>query len=437
MPFPFFGRNREVDMLEAKLENMQRDMSAMRNQSASWDKGWEALSQMLDGVSSANAAGMPVTQDTAMRVSAVYACVRLIAGAIGSLPLQVYRRTTEGRERADTHQAYDLLHAQPNPMLTSVVYWETVMGHVLLEGNHYSLIGRDRGGSAISLTPLKPHRVEPEVRNGRMIYLVQFDDGKWYAYDQDDILHIPGIGWDGKRGLSVIGYAGQNAIGTAMAADQYSGKFFANDQTPRGYIKFPSDKNLTREQADFIRDYWYKRHAGIDNSHLPAFIPNGGEFHEISMSARDSQMIESRKFQVIDIARIFGVPPYMIGESEKSSSWGSGIEQQGIGFVQYTLRPHLARIEQEVRRKLFGGTEYFCEFSVDGLMRGDIKGRHEAYQIALGGNQQPGWMTVNEVRRLENKPKIEGGDTLYVPMTGDSNAPETTEPDSGQPTGEA
>jgi HK97 family phage portal protein len=165
----------------------------------------------------------------------------------------------------------------------------------------------------------------------------------------------------------------------------------------------------------------------VGNAHLPAFIPDGGEFKEITMSAEDSQLIETRKFQVTDIARIFGLPPHMIGAQEASTSWGTGIEQQSIGFVQYTLKPHLTRIEQEVNRKLFRSPEYFAEFNVSGLLRGDIKGRNEAYKIALGGNQQPGYMTVNEVRALENLPPIEGGNELYKPVTGGQPSAQQTD----------
>ncbi|MBB5322328.1 phage portal protein [Marinobacter oulmenensis] len=416
--------------LEAELENTRRDLANVRNETQSWGSGYEALQDLF--AAHANVAGVHVDDNTAMRVSAVYACVRVIAGAIGSLPFQVYRSTENHRERFNQHPLYRVIHTEPNPQLSAVVFWETVVMHILLAGNHFSLIARNRGGQPLGLTPLKPSRVEVDERGGRLIYFVYFDDGNWAAFDQDDILHVPGVGWDGRRGLSVIRSVGQNSIGTALAADEYSGKFFANDSTPRGYIRFPDGKKLTDDQAQVIRDYWFEKHQGISNKHLPAFIPDGGEFKEIEMSAEDSQLIETRKFQVKDIARIFGVPPHMIGDTEASSSWGTGIEQQSIGFVQYTLKPHLTRIEQEVNRKLFRSDEYFAEFNVSGLMRGDIKGRNEAYKIALGGNQQVGYMTVNEVRALENLPPIDGGDELYKPATGGRpSAQQADESDQG------
>lgn len=416
--------------LEAELENTQRDLAAIRNEAQNWGGGYEALQEMF--TAQINAAGVHVDDSSALRVSAVYACVRIIAGAIGGLPFHVYRVNGKEQERFNNHPLYRVIRHEPNPQLSAVVFWETVAMHILLAGNHFSLIARNRSGEPLGLVPLKPSRVDVDERNGRLIYFVCFDDGTWAGYDQDDILHIPGVGWDGRRGLSVIRSVGQNSIGTALAADEYSGKFFANDSTPRGYIRFPDGKKLTEDQARIIRDYWLEKHQGLGNAHMPAFIPDGGEFKEIQMSAEDSQLIETRKFQVKDIARIFGVPPHMIGDTESSSSWGTGIEQQSIGFVQYTLKPHLTRIEQEVNRKLFRSDEYFAEFNVSGLLRGDIKGRNEAYKIALGGNQQVGYMTVNEVRALENLPPIDGGDDLYKPVTGGQpSAQQADESDQG------
>jgi len=430
----FFSRKQDMQRLEAELENAKHDLGALKNEAQTWSSGWESLQDMFRA--NVSPAGVRVDEHSAMRVSAVYACVRLIAGAIGSLPLQIYRRTDTGREKDTSHRLYHVLHMQPNPVVSAVVFWETVLSHLLLSGNSYALIGRTLGGDPTSLTLLKPSQVEIEEKNGRLLYLVLFDDGKWAAYDQDDILHIAGVGWDGKKGMSVIRSVGQNSVGTAIAADEYSARFFSNDATPRGYIKFPDGKKLTDEQAKIIRDYWFEKHQGLSNSHLPAVLPNGAEFKEVTISAEDAQLIETRKFQVVDIARIFGVPPHMIGETSGSTSWGTGIEQQSIGFVVYTLRPHLSRIEQEINRKLFRTGTHYVEFNVSGLLRGDVKARNEAYQIALGGNQQPGYMTVNEIRALENLSPIAGGDDIYRPLTGEKTDEEqASESDPGQPAG--
>jgi Phage-related protein len=213
-----------------------------------------------------------------------------------------------------------------------------------------------------------------------------------------------------------------NAAGGSLAADKYSATFFANDATPRGYIKF--DQQLKEDQAKILRDYWFTHHQHPDKRHLPAFIPQGGEFKQITMSAEDTQLLETRSFNVADVARIFGVPPHMIGHMEKSSSWGTGLEQQSLGFLIYTLRPLITRIEKEVQRKIIRSQDYFFKFNIDGLLRGDIKSRYEAYQVALGGNQQPGFLTINEVRELEDRAAVDGGEKLYKPLTGETHEAE-------------
>ena len=411
-----FGKSK-VDKLQDQLVEAQGQIAKLSNVVTTSSGDVESMMDLFN--TSMSAHGEPVNRDSVMKVSAVYACVRLLAGSIGSLPAQIYQRDGKKKEVFSDHPYYSTLHDEPNPMITSVVFWECVVNHMLLEGNHYSLIGRNRAGDMLSLTPLNPARVEPDAVNGRLTYAVVFDDGHSAVYDQDDILHIPNIGWDGKKGLSTLRSALINSAGGALAADKYSSTFFANDATPRGYIKFP--ESLTKEQADIIRQYWFDHHGHPDKRHLPAFIPQGGEFKEITMKAEDAQLIQTRSFQVTDVARIFGVPPHMIGHLEKTSSWGAGLEQQSLAFVIYTLRPLITRIEQEVNRKIIRSKKYFFRFNLAGLLRGDIKSRYEAYQIALGGNQQPGFVTVNEVRDLEDRAPIDGGDDLYKPLTGESS----------------
>ncbi|RDH41603.1 phage portal protein [Zooshikella ganghwensis] len=398
-------------------KNKSKKRQAVKNETVTLDN-IERLSDLL-GIHQ-SAAGVSVTKSTAMCVSAVYACVRLISGAIATLPFEVFRKEGSSRKKDASHSLYGILRKQPNPKVSSVVFWETACTHILLQGNSYAIIHRNRQGDPLALTIIDPSRVEVDVKNDRLLYFITLEDGQYLPFDMDDILHIPGIGWNGRKGLSVISSVGQNSIGCAIAADEYAGRFFSNDATPRGYLSYPN--KISADQADEIRNYWFKKHQGLENKHLPAVITGGGEFKETTLSPQDSQIIQTRKFQVCDIARIFGVPPHLVGETEKSTSWGTGIEQQSIGFVQYTLRPHLTRIEQEVNRKLFRSDSFFAEFNVNGLLRGDIKGRNEAYRIALGGNQEPGWMTVNEVRKLDNLPPIEGGDILYRPATGENNA---------------
>ena len=417
-----FSRKTNVnERLEAELENTRWDLAAIKQQSSGESPapaGWDALFDIMSGTASAS--GVSVTEKTALSVSAVYACVRVIAGAIASLPIPIYQRTGDQSTRSTDHPLNSILRVQPSPLTTAVVHWETVVTQILLQGNSYSLIERPTPKSAAveSIRLLQSSEVEVFKEKGLLKYNI-FIDGKWITKEQADILHIPGLGWNGTQGLSTIKHVAQNSVGTALAADEYSASFFANDSTPPGYIRYPDGKKVTKEQADEIRNYWNAKHQGRGNHHKLAVLQDGAEFKEITVSAEDAQLIQTRQFQITDIARIFGVPPHMIGETTGSTSWGTGIEQQSIGFVVYTLQPHLARIEQEINRKLIRSNEFYAKFNVAGLLRGDISARNKAYQIALGGNQQPGYMTVNEVRTLENLQKVKNGDELYQPLTGD------------------
>ncbi|WP_052364990.1 phage portal protein [Halotalea alkalilenta] len=363
-----------------------------------------------------------------MRVTAVYACVRLIAGAIASLPLSVYQRQDEGRQRV-RNDLWWLLNEQPCPSVSAAVFWEYLVAQMLLTGDALAEIERGRGGSIRQLIPLDSRAVAVRQINNRLRY--EFcRDGIWLGRDQDDILHIPGFGFDGTRGMSVIRHAAREAIGLALAAESFSSRFFASGAHPDVALKVPG--KMTQEQIDNLRRIWANKYGGAHNSSLPIVLTEGTDLKEVTLSAQDSQLIEARRFQVADIARAFGVPPHMIGETDKSTSWGSGIEQQGIGFVQYTLAPHLNRIEQEINRKCFRTERLFVEFNVEGLLRGDSKARADYYTRALGGTQNPAWMTPNEVRRLENLPPLAGGDQLAQPkdFSNASATRETHEPPS-------
>lgn len=386
----------------------------VRNETALPDirKGTELFEWLTGGMS---AAGVAVTEQSAMRVSAVYACVNLIGGAIASLPLPIYQRTTDGRERA-RHAYWWLLNEQPNPSISAAVFWEWMASSVLLMGDAFAEIEREKvygrtGAGALSFTPRHKSRVKVTHAAGRLLYLVTDDDGKVRPVFQEDMLHIPGPGFDGLNGMSQIRHALRTPAGIALAADEYSAAFFKNGAKPDFAIEV--DGTVSPEQQDMIRKAWSDRYGGLSNAHLPALLTNGSKVHELSINAEDAQLIETRRFQVEDVARIFGVPPHMIGHTSASTSWGTGIEQQSIGFVKYTLQRHLVKFEQELNRKLWPTRErYFVEFNTAGLERGDYKSRNEGYRIALGRAGEPGWMTVNEVRRLENMPPVEGGDQL-------------------------
>ena len=362
--------------------------------------------------------GVSVTVTSAMQQSAVYGCVRIIASRIASLPISIYLLTDDGRIERPRHFAYNILSKSPNPMMTAYTFWECALYWLLLTGNFYAVIERTQGGRVMALTPIASNRVAPRLKGGRLIYEVHPVDSDLIVLDQDDVLHISGLGWDGCKGMSVISNSA-TPIGAALAQDRYTAKFFANSARPDGVISYPG--KVTPEVADNLLNYWKDNHQGIDNAHLPSVLSEGGEYRSISMSSRDSELLESRRYSVADIARIFGVPLHLLMETDKSTSWGSGLEEQTRAFVQYTLSPHLTRIEQELARKVIRSNDYEAEFNLDGLLRADTKSRHEAYQLALGGNQQPGWMTINEVIKLERLQPMKGGDELYKPLTGEPN----------------
>lgn len=382
-------------------------------------KGTELFEWLTGGMSSA---GVAVTQHTAMRVSAVYAAVSLIGGAIASLPLHVYRREPNAPVRAD-HDIWWLLNEQPTPQFSAAVMWEFLAASLLLNGDCYSEIERASrlSNRIVGFRPWAKSQIETRRVDGRLVYVRTDDDGKVKAIDQDDMIHVPGPGFDGMNGMSQIRHALRNSAGISLAADEYSAKFFQNGARPDFAIEIPG--NLRQEQKDEYRQSWSDRYSGASKSHLPALMTGGAKIHELTMNAEDSQLIDTRRFQVEDIARIFGVPPHMIGHTTASTSWGTGIEQMSIGFVKYTLSRHLVKFEQELNRKIWPERErYFVEFSTAGLERGDYKSRNEGYRIAIGRAGEPGWMSPNEVRRLENLPPIPGGDELF---TGAANAPAT------------
>lgn len=368
-----------------------------------------------------NAAGMLVNDKTAMNISAVYASVSLIGGAIAQIPLPVFERKGADRERFYGSDIGYLLNEQPNPKYTAATFWETFMASLLLHGDGFAKIIRPNifSPSIIGFEWYKKSEVEVKEDNGQLIYILS-RDGKTEAVMADDMIHVPGPGFDGKNGVSQIKHALKNSVGIALAADEYSSKFFENGARPDFALEVPG--NPGKDEVQNIRESWSERHSGPSNAHLPAILSGGMKAHELTMNAEDAQLISTRQFQVEDIARIFGVPPHMIGHTEKASSWGTGVEQMSIGFVKYTLSRHLKKIEQEINRKIWRGNKYFVEFNTAGLERGDYKTRNEGYRIAIGRSGEPGWMTLNEVRKMENLPPVEGGDQL---MKGQSDEPNT------------
>lgn len=375
-------------------------------------------------------AGVAVSEQSSMRTSAVYACVTLIAKTIGSLPLKVYRRRNNGDSvEVPDSLPYYLLHDEPNPVMTSCVWREFLAANMLLGGNAYAVIGRNQANQAIDLFPVHARAVTPERVDGRNRYLVRLADKSTETIDQSDMLHIPGLGYDGLKGQSVITWAARQAVGLALATEQHGSRLFSNGARLGVVLKHP--KNLSKPAADRLAVQFDQQHAGLSNVARTLILEEGIDVSNVSMTSEDAQFLETRRFQVEDIARFFGVPPHMIGHTEKTSSWGTGVEQQTLGFLIFTLLPWLTRMEQEFNRKLFPRSPFYAQFKVQGLMRGDSKARSDYY----ASGHQNGWLTTNEIRKAEDLEPVPGGDTLFVqtnlaPMEKLINAPA---PSSGKP----
>ncbi len=361
--------------------------------------------------------GKTVTERSAMQMTAVYSCVRILAEAVAGLPLHLYRYTDNGgKEKALDHPLYLLLHDEPNPEMSSFVFRETLMTHLLLWGNAYAQVIRNGKNEVVALYPLMPNKMSVDRdENGRLYYTYYRGQdeairNKEFAVtlQPSDVLHIPGLGFDGLVGYSPIAMA-KNAIGLAIATEEYGAKFFANGAAPGGVLEHPG----TIKDPTKVREAWMSQFGGSANSGKVAVLEEGMKYTPISISPEQAQFLETRKFQINEIARIFRVPPHMVGDLEKSSF--SNIEQQSLEFVKYTLDPWVIRWEQSIQRSLLNSEEkkkYFAKFNVEGLLRGDYQSRMNGYAIG----RQNGWMSANDIRELENLDRIpaEDGGDLYL-----------------------
>lgn len=364
-----------------------------------------------------SSSGKAVNERTAMQMTAVYACVRILSEAIAELPLHLYKyREDGGKEKATGHPLYSILHDEPNPEMSSFVFRETLMTHLLLWGNAYAQIIRNGHGEIIALYPLMPNKMSVNRDSAGSLYYEytrQMEDapsikGTTVKLKPSDVLHIPGLGFDGLVGYSPIAMA-KNAIGLAIATEEYGSKFFANGAAPSGVLEHPG----TIKDPARIRDSWNATFGGSGNANKIAVLEEGMKYTPISISPEQAQFLETRKFQIDEIARIFRVPPHMVGDLDKSSF--SNIEQQSLEFVKYTLDPWVTRWEQSVYRTLLSPNEkkdFFVKFNVEGLLRGDYVSRMNGYATA----RQNGWMSANDIRELENMDRIsaEDGGDLYL-----------------------
>ncbi len=350
------------------------------------------------------AAGVTVTPEKSLGVMAVWRAVNLIAGTCASLPLHAYEQDGDARKRRATGPAATLL-ATPHPDLTSFELWETVYAHVALWGNAYLWKLRDQSGQIRELWPIHPARVKVGRTSdgGKKFFEV---DGE--PETEKNILHIPGFGFDGTLGMSPV-TAARQGLGLSLAAEEFGARFFANGTLATGILR--TEQKLTPGKADELQERWQAKRSGLNSSHSTIVLDSGADFTQLTIPPDDAQFLETRKFQVAEVARMFGVPPHMLMDTDRSTSWGTGIEQQGIGFVVYTLRPWLARVEQRLSRMVRPESVY-VRYSVEGLLRGDSTQRQAFYH----GMWNLGAFSTNEIRALEELPPVEGGDVRYRPL---------------------
>ena len=385
-----------------------------RSRDAPKDRTAGSAYAFFPGMSSS---GKRVNERTAMQTSAVYACVRVISESVASLPLHVYRYNSDGgKEKAIEHPLYRLLHDEPNGEMTAYSFFEVALTHLLLWGNFYAQIIRNGKGEVLGLYPLMPDRMRVDRDENRHLYYEytlstddpQTNKNQTVILQPEDVLHIPGLSFDGLVGYSPIAMAKQS-IGLSIAAEEFGSKFYANSAVPSGILEHPG---ILKDPAK-VRDSWMQTFGGSANSNKVAVLEEGMKYTPISINPSEAQFLDTRKFQIVEICRIFRVPPHMIASLEGATY--SNIEQQSLEYVQYTLRPWLTRLEQAMFRRLFTEEEkkqYFIRFNVEGLLRGDYQSRMNGYATA----RQNGWMSANDIRQLENLDRIptELGGDLYI-----------------------
>ncbi len=364
------------------------------------------------------ASGKIVNEKTAMQTTAVYACVRILSEAIASLPIHVYSyKDGGGKQMEVNHPLYHLLHDEPNPEMTSFTFREVMMSHVLIYGNAYAQIIRDGTGKVLALYPLLPNCMDIERDDKGKLYYVytkqgeenpKIPDGGQVVLNYEDVLHIPGLSFDGLKGYSPIAIA-KGAVGLMIAADEYGSSFFKNGANPGGVLEHPG----VLKNPDKVRESWNSVYQGSGNAHRVAVLEEGMHFNPISLKPDEMQFLETRKFQLDEIARLYRIPPHMIGDLEHATF--SNIENQSLEFVKYTLDPWVIRFEQAFQKALFLPSEkgkYIIKLNVDGLLRGDYASRMQGYNTGRMG----GWFSANDIREMEDLNPIpdEEGGNLYL-----------------------
>ncbi len=357
-------------------------------------------------------AGVRVDEETALKYSAVYGCVRIISETIASLPLNVYTRLDKGKKKNTNHKLYRILHTQPNEEMSSFLWREMALAQILLWGNHYSQIIRDGYNRVLELWALLPERMKVERRQSdkKRIYRYQPERGSQIIFDENDILHIPGLSFNGLVGKTPLTWY-REQIGLGLAMEEYSSRFFSEGLHAGGVFTTP--KALKQATYDRLKEELKKSYAGLKKAHGTMLLEEDLKFDKMSINPNDAQLLESKKFQLEEIARIFRVPLHLLQNLDRGTF--SNIEHQSISFVIHTIRPWLVRIEQSMNIKLFAEYEQdknFAEFVVDGLLRGDTTARFEAYTKGI----QNAIYSPNDVLELENRNPYEGGDKHFIQL---------------------
>lgn len=409
--------------------------------------------------------GANVTPESAARAIPVQACVSLISGGITSMPLRIAQRTIVNGSwlltPADDHPYWWMFNESPDDEISSTQFWDRIVKNKLLQAESFARLIRSNGGRGIDIQQaiFEPNRNvqtlrqwDPISRRAKITGYQVYRDGRTFGVLPEDMLHFrdsQSLTFDGSvsvpsdgvsvapKPTSAILDSTRQAIGVCLTIEEYCGRFFSNGGMPKIVLKYPVGQKLSDAQQDALREKFQAKYGGAANGGLPLILNNGGEAEKLSFTSEEAQLLEARKFQVIDIARGFNVPPFMIGETEKTSSWGSGVESMSQGFIRYTLSRHITEIEQETTRKLFGTARYCTDFDEDALSRGDMSALGTWFRAAVGGAQGPGWLTTNEIRRILNRPATTGGDELYIPPAKPTaaNSNEETKPAPGADSG--
>ena len=360
----------------------------------------------LTGLFGTSKTGVQVSEDNALTFSAVYAAVRIISETIASIPLNVYQADGETRVKAVGHPVQDLLAKAPNSVSSTFTFREAMASNLVLHGNAYAKIEMNAAGRPTALIPLNPMKVEVKVVDGEKVYV--FDEK--HTYLDYEILHFVGLSFNGLTGKSPLSMA-REAVAIGLAAQEYGARFYSNGANAGGVITAPG--RLNTEVVKRLRESWNRAQSGLGASHSTAILEEGMKYEKIGLDPEAAQFLQSRKFQVNEIARIFRIPPSYLADLENSST-RANTEQQAIQFVRDCITPYVRRMEVELNRKLFREDEpnLYAYFTMEGLMRGDQKARYEAYATA----RQWGWLSVNDIRDLENLNPVEGGDIYLQPL---------------------